>query len=108
MEMATVIFSVIVIGLGILYWKYTQQVNDFLDGVVDDVEEVVEEVKEEVEEVIEEVKEEVEEAIEKLPSKSEIKKMSKDKIEELGRRFGIELDKRKTKDNMIKDLMDKV
>jgi len=33
--------------------------------------------------------------------------MTKAKIEELGRELGIELDKRKTKDNMIKDLEDK-
>jgi hypothetical protein len=39
-----------------------------------------------------------------LPSDAELKKMTKAKIEEVGREFGIDLDKRKTKANMIADL----
>jgi hypothetical protein len=43
-----------------------------------------------------------------VPPSSELKKMTKAKLEEFGRDLGVELDKRKTKDNMIKELIDKV
>ena len=39
-----------------------------------------------------------------LPSDAILSKMTKTKLEELGREFGIELDRRKTKANMIADL----
>jgi len=45
-----------------------------------------------------------------IPSDEELMKLTKARIEEVGREFGIELDKRKTKANMVKqfnDLMDK-
>lgn len=43
-----------------------------------------------------------------LPPVSELKKMTKAKLEEFGRELGVELDKRKTKDNMIKQLRDEI
>lgn len=49
------------------------------------------------------------EAVE-VPSDEELMKLTKAKIEEVGREYGVELDKRKTKANMIKqfnDLLDK-
>ena len=42
--------------------------------------------------------------VKKLPTKSKLSAMKKAELEELGREFGIELDKRKTKDSMIVDL----
>ena len=39
-----------------------------------------------------------------LPSDAELKKMTKVQIEVVGRDFGVDLDKRKTKANMIADL----
>lgn len=39
-----------------------------------------------------------------MPSEAELKKMTKAKIEEVGREFGVELDMRKTKAKMIADL----
>jgi len=45
-----------------------------------------------------------------VPSDEELMKLTKAKIEEVGREFGVELDKRKTKANMVKqfnDLLDK-
>jgi len=56
---------------------------------------------------VEDIKEEIddiEEFIESIPTIAELKKMTKTKLEELGRAHGIELDKRKTKANMIVDL----
>lgn len=40
-----------------------------------------------------------------MPSDSELNKMTKVQLEEFGRGVGVELDKRKTKKNMISDLM---
>ena len=40
----------------------------------------------------------------KLPTKAQLEKLTKAKLEELGRDMGVELDKRKTKANMIADL----
>ena len=39
-----------------------------------------------------------------LPTEAELNKMTKAKLEELGRELGVELDKRKTKANMVADL----
>jgi len=46
--------------------------------------------------------------VKKLPTKSKLSAMKKAELEELGREFGVELDKRKTKDNMIADLQKEV
>ena len=51
-----------------------------------------------------EVKEAVAEVKAKLPTAAKLKALTKAQLEELGRDFGIELDKRKTKEKMIADL----
>lgn len=43
-----------------------------------------------------------------LPSDKELNKLTKVKIEEVGREHGVELDRRKTKANMIADLKEAV
>lgn len=40
----------------------------------------------------------------KLPKKADLEKMTKSNLEELGREYGVELDRRKTKVSMIADL----
>lgn len=70
------------------------------EGVKEDVREVVEEVAE----AVEEVAEAVQEVVKKLPTKSQLNAMTKAKLEELGREFGVELDRRKKKDALIADL----
>jgi len=72
------------------------------------VEETIEEIEEKIDEVVEEIKEDVNEALDSLPTANELKKLTKAKLEELGRDLGVELDKRQTKDNMIKELQEKV
>ena len=64
------------------------------------------EFKDTVEDIKEEI-DEIEEFIESIPTINELKKMTKAKLEELGRAQGIELDRRKTKANMISDLVEK-
>jgi molecular chaperone DnaK (HSP70) len=73
-----------------------------------EVEQTVEEIEDKIEEVVEDVKEDVKEALDNLPSVDDLKKLTKAKLEELGRELGVELDKRKTKDNMIKELQSSV
>lgn len=50
------------------------------------------------------VKKSVVESTDKLPTKSKLAAMKKTELETFGKQFGIDLDRRKTKDNMIKDL----
>ena len=60
------------------------------------------EFKDTVEDIKEEI-EDIEEFIDNIPSITELKKMTKAKLQEVAREYGIELDKRKTKSNMIAD-----
>ena len=73
-----------------------------------EVEQTVEEIEDKIEEVVDDVKEDVKEALDDLPSVDDLKKLTKAKLEELGRELGVELDKRKTKANMINDLQTNV
>jgi Tfp pilus assembly protein PilO len=74
--------------------------NDF-DAAVDSAEAAVEK---KVTKIKAEVKEAVAEVKAKLPTAAKLKALTKAQLEDLGREFGIELDKRKTKDKMIADL----
>ena len=101
--MSTLLIIALVIGVAVatyLVLLYTGKIKD-RDGdfIPDVVEDTVEDIKEEIEEI--------EEFIESIPTITELKKMTKAKLEELGREHGIELDKRKTKSNMIADLVEK-
>lgn len=70
-----------------------------IEQAVEDATDVVEKVVEEVTAVVEKVTPKP-----KLPPNKELEKLTKAKLEELGRDHGLELDKRMTKENMIKDL----
>jgi len=98
--------ELIIIGLalvvGVAYWMYTN--HDKVEDIVEEVEDAVDE----IEDKIDEVKQKVKDKLDDIPTKDELKKLTKAKLEELGRDLGIELDKRKTKDNMIKELNEKL
>lgn len=104
------------VGLGGIIWFYNKDKGPDLDkdGDVDlqdldiAINNAKEGIEEDVREVVEEVAETVKEAVKKLPTKSKLQAMKKAAIEELAREFGVELDKRKTKDNMIADLQKEV
>jgi len=98
-----IILAVVVAG-GIAYFGGFLDFNK--DGKVDekDLDIVKEAAEAVVEEKIAEVKEKVAEVKAKLPTAAKLKALTKAQLEELGREFGIELDKRKTKDNMIAEL----
>ena len=98
--------ELIIIGLalvvGVAWWMYTN--HDKVEDIVEEVEDAVDE----IEEKIDEVKQTVKDKLDDIPTKEELKKLTKAKLEELGRDLGVELDKRKTKDNMIKELNEKL
>lgn len=98
--MEFVIFGVVFLGVLGGLWYYRQSVLTGLEEASDEFAEAVEEIREEVEEA----EEFVEEVKEKLPTKNQLMKMKKDAIEEVGRKFGIELDKRFTKEKMVNTL----
>ena len=88
--------------VGVAFWMYNN--HDKVEEIVEDVEEAVDE----LEDKVEEVKQKVKDKIDDIPTKEELKKLTKAKLEEFGRELGVELDKRKTKDNMIKELDEKL
>lgn len=100
--------GVVVLGIGAAWATGLLDFNK--DGKVDsadfdaakDAAEAV--VEKKVEELKTEVKEKVAEVKAKLPTAAKLKALTKAQLEDLGREFGIELDKRKTKDKMIADL----
>lgn len=98
--------ELIIIGIalliGVAWWMYTN--HDKVEDIVEEVEDTVDE----IEDKIDEVKQKVKEKLDDIPTKEELKKLTKAKLEELGRDLGVELDKRKTKDNMIKELDEKL
>ena len=92
------IIVLILVAVGGAFWYFNKDqkdldIND--DGKVD-----VADLKEAASNVAKGVKAEVK----KLPTPAKLKAQTKAQLEELGREFGIELDKRKNKDSMIADL----
>lgn len=94
----------LVVLAGVVVWYVMSESKDLFPKV----EATIEEIEEKIEEVVAQTFEELEEALDSLPTAAELKKLTKAKLEELGRDLGVELDKRKTKDNMIKELQEKV
>jgi hypothetical protein len=94
----------LVVLAGVVIWYVMSKSKDLFPKV----EETIEEIEETIEEVVDATRREVREALDSLPTAAELKKLTKAKLEELGRDLGVELDKRKTKDNMIKELEEKV
>ena len=48
------------------------------------------------------------EVLKKVPTEKELNRLTKVNLEKLGREYGVELDRRKTKANMIKDFLGRV
>ena len=93
-----IIAILVLVVVGGAFWYFNKDekdldIND--DGKVD-----VADLKEAASNVAKGVKAEVK----KLPTPAKLKAQTKNQLEELGREFGIELDKRKNKDKMIADL----
>ena len=107
--MADAFFLVLLVGaLALTTWFFMRNpsAKDKITDAVEDASEFVEDVVEDVVETIEEVKVELDKVTPKpkLPTTKVLEGMTKAKLEETGREFGVELDRRMTKANMIKDL----
>ena len=92
----------LLIGLGLATWFF----KDLFEDAIADATDFVEDVVEDVVDTVEEVKVELEKVTPKpkLPTTKVLEGMTKAKLEDTGREYGVELDKRMTKANMIKDL----
>lgn len=93
-----IIGLLVLVGIGGALWYFNKDQNDLDindDGKVD-----VADLKEAASNTAKGIKAEVK----KLPTPAKLKALTKSALEELGRDFGVELDKRKNKDGMIADL----
>jgi hypothetical protein len=93
-----IIILIVLAVAGGVFWYYNKDQNDLDindDGKVD-----VADLKEASKNVSKGIKADTQ----KLPTPAKLKALTKTKLEELGREFGVELDKRKNKDSMIADL----
>ena len=97
-----------IVALGLLTWAVMRNPNakEQVTEAVENAAEIMDSVVEDVVETIEEVKVELDKVTPKpkLPTTKVLEGMTKAKLEETGREYGVELDKRMTKANMIKDL----
>jgi|TARA_B100000282_G_C31620947_1_gene439350 hypothetical protein len=91
-----IVLALVAIGGAVWYFnKDAKSLDIDSDGDVD-----IDDAKKAVDNAVKGVKQ----AVAKLPSAAKLKAQTKAQLEELGREFGVELDKRKTKDKMIADL----
>lgn len=109
MEILITGIVVVAVVLGIAWWKrdpifaVLKRADDSLRNVADKVEDAVDSAEDHVEELEDKI-EDVIMTLKSVPPLAELRRMSKNKLEELGREIGVELDRRKTKSNMISDL----
>ena len=94
----------VVVALGLAAFFFWPRVSEKIDDVQEDITEAREKVEEAFEEVIDDVEEAVQNALDKLPSKAQLMKLTKAKIDELAAEVGIKLDRRQTKEKMVAEL----
>lgn len=104
MELLLLISSIVAAALVFLFWP---KLSPTIDKIQEDITEAREKVVDAVEDVVEEVeeaKDKLQDAIANLPTKAQLMKLTKAKIDELANEIGIELDRRQTKEKMIAEL----
>ena len=94
----------VVVALGLAAFFFWPRVSETIDEVQEDITEAREAVEEKFEEVIDDVEDAVKEALDKLPTKAQLMKLTKAKIDELASEVGIKLDRRQTKEKMVAEL----
>ena len=100
--MELVILGVVAVAVAAFF--FWPKVSEKIDDVQEDITEAREAVEEKFEEVIDDVEDAVKEALDKLPTKAQLMKLTKAKIDELAKEVGIELDRRQTKEKMVAEL----
>jgi type II secretory pathway component PulM len=101
MELIIAAVAVAAIIAAFVFWP---RVSEKIDDVQEDITEAREKVEAAIDEVIDDVEEAVEKALDKLPTKGQLMKLTKAKIDELAADLGIELDRRQTKEKMVAEL----
>lgn len=91
----------VVCAIAFYFWP---KVSEKIDDVQEDITEARDAVEEKFEEVIDDVEDAVKEALDKLPTKAQLMKLTKAKIDELAAEVGITLDRRQTKEKMVAEL----
>lgn len=99
MDALFLVFLMVGVGLATWFFLRNPSAKDELTDAVEDAAEFVEDVVEEVTAVVEKVT-----IKPKLPTTKVLEGMTKAKLEDTAREYGVELDRRMTKSNMIKDL----
>lgn len=94
----------LVVALGLAAFVFWPRVSEKIDDVQEDITEAREKVEDAFEEVIEDVEEAVQNALDNLPTKAQLMKLTKAKIDELAAEVGIKLDRRQTKEKMVAEL----
>ena len=94
----------LVVVAGLVAFFFWPKVSAKIDDVQEDITEAREAVEEKFEEVIEDVEDAVKEALNNLPTKAQLMKLTKAKIDELAQEVGITLDRRQTKEKMVAEL----
>jgi uncharacterized membrane protein YhiD involved in acid resistance len=100
--MEFVIAGLVAVALAAFF--FWPRVSETIDEVQEDITEAREAVEEKFEEVIDDVEDAVKEALDKLPTKAQLMKLTKAKIDELAAEVGITLDRRQTKEKMVAEL----
>lgn len=92
------------VAVAIAAFVFWPRVSEKIDDVQEDITEAREKVEDAFEEVIEDVEEAVQNALDNLPTKAQLMKLTKAKIDELAAEVGIKLDRRQTKEKMVAEL----
>ena len=94
----------VVAALALSAFVFWPRVSEKIDDVQEDITEAREKVEDAFEEVIDDVEEAVQNALDNLPTKAQLMKLTKAKIDELAAEVGIKLDRRQTKEKMVAEL----
>lgn len=104
MELVWLAGAVVATALVFFFWpKLSPTIDEIQEDITEAREKVVDAVEDVVEEV-EEAKDKLQDALASLPSKAQLMKMTKAKIDDLAAQVGIELDRRQTKEKMVAEL----
>lgn len=104
MELLWLLGAVVATALVFFFWpKLSPTIDEIQEDITEARDNVVEAVEDVVEEV-EEAKDKLQEALANLPTKAQLMKLTKAKIDDLAAEVGIELDRRQTKEKMVAEL----
>lgn len=96
--------TIIVVSAVVTAWVYRDKLIGWLQRGADQLDDAIQEINDEVDEIEEKIEDVTDSFNNVIDEVKKLQSMTKAQLEEIGRTVGIELDRRKTKENMIKDL----